>query len=134
MLPINKIYRKLFISLLMMVIASTVVQAQTTKPTWWFGVSGAANFNFYDGTTQRLNDNFIVPAAFHKGFGVRPYGSLLVEYRPLGIWGVSLNVAYDNRGAKFDGVVAPCDCPATLETNASYVSVEPSLRLAVPKT
>jgi hypothetical protein len=95
MLPTNKTYRKLFISLLMIVIASTAVQAQNTQPTWWFGVSGAANFNFYDGTTQRLNDNFIVPAAFHKGFGVRPYGSVLVEYRPLGIWGVSLNVAYD---------------------------------------
>ena len=43
-----------------------------------------------------------------------------------------LNVAYDGRGGKFDGVVAPCNCDATLNTNTSYVAVEPSLRLSVP--
>jgi hypothetical protein len=39
-------------------------------------------------------------------------------------------VAYDNRGGKFDQVMAPCDCPANLSTNISYVAVEPSLRFA----
>ncbi|MEO8796089.1 MAG: OmpA family protein [Daejeonella sp.] len=110
------------------------VQAQTTQPTWWFGVSGAANSNFYSGTTQRLNNSLIVPAAFHKGFGVQPFGSVFMEYRPAGILGLMFNVGYDGRGAKFDGVIAPCDCPATLKTNMSYLSVEPSLRFSMPSS
>lgn len=134
MLPINKIIRKITIGSLMVVTALSTVQAQTiTQPTWWFGVSGAANLNFYSGTTQRLNNSLIVPAAFHEGFGVRPYGSVFMEYRPAGILGAMLNVGYDGRGAKYDGVIAACDCPATLETNIDYITVEPSLRLAFSK-
>lgn len=41
-----------------------------------------------------------------------------------------LNVAYDNRGGKFEEVIAPCNCPANLSTNIGYIAVEPSLRLA----
>jgi outer membrane protein OmpA-like peptidoglycan-associated protein len=134
MLPINKILPKLITCMLMIIMAGTTVKAQTTQPTWWFGASGAANFNFYDGTTQRLTSSLIAPTAFHKGKGVTPYGSVLVEYRPVGVWGVMLNVAYDGRGGKFDGVVAPCDCPATLKTSTSYIAIEPSLRLSVPST
>lgn len=119
---------------MMILMASTSVKAQTTQPTWWFGLSGAANFNFYDGTTQRLTNSLIAPTAFHKGNDVRPYGSVLVEYRPAGIWGVMLNVAYDGRGGKFKDVVAPCNCPATLGTSTSYIAVEPSIRLGVPAT
>jgi len=100
------------------------------QPVWWFGVSGAANFNYYRGTTQMLNQSLTVPTAFHKGHGVKPYVSLLTEYRPNKVWGGMLNVAYDNRGGKFDGVMAPCNCPADLSTNISYIAVEPSLRLA----
>ncbi len=129
MLPTNKIIQKYFACSLMVLLACTTVKAQTTQPTWWYGVSAAANFNLYDGTTQRLDNSFIVPSAFHKGDGVRPYGSVLVEYRPGRIWGLMLNAGYDGRGAKLDDVVAPCDCPATLNTNISYVTVEPSLRL-----
>ncbi|MEO6521388.1 MAG: OmpA family protein [Mucilaginibacter sp.] len=126
--------QKLLIAALMVVIAGPSAMAQVTPPTWWFGVSGAGNFNWYDGTTQRLNNSLIVPTAFHKGFGVRPYASVLAEYRPAGIWGGMLNVAYDGRGAKFDEVIAPCNCPANLTANASYIAIEPSLRLAIPKT
>ncbi|HTD41385.1 MAG TPA: outer membrane beta-barrel protein, partial [Mucilaginibacter sp.] len=129
MLPTNKIIQKYLACSLMVLLACTTVKGQTTQPTWWFGVSGAANFNFYDGTTQRLDNSLIVPSAFHKGNGVRPYGSVLVEYRPGRIWGLMLNVGYDGRGAKLDGVIASCDCPATLKTDISYVSVEPSLRI-----
>lgn len=134
MLPINKTLPKLITCMLMIIMAGTAAKAQTTQPTWWFGASGAANFNFYDGTTQRLTSSLIAPTAFHKGKGVAPYGSVLVEYRPVGVWGVMLNVAYDGRGGKFDGVVAPCDCPATLKTSTSYIAIEPSLRLSVPST
>jgi outer membrane protein OmpA-like peptidoglycan-associated protein len=129
-----KTIKRAIIFSLMLVLSQITVQAQTTQPTWWFGVSGAANFNFYDGTTQTLNNSLIVPTAFHKGFGIRPYGSVLAEYRPAGIWGVMLNVGYDGRGGKFDGVVAPCNCDATLHTNTSYVTIEPSLRIAMPSS
>jgi outer membrane protein OmpA-like peptidoglycan-associated protein len=134
MLPTNKILQKFIICSMMLIFACAAVQGQTTQPTWWFGVSGAANFNFYDGTTQRLNNSLIVPTAFHKGTGIRPYGSVLAEYRPGRIWGVMLNVGYDGLGAKYDGVTAPCDCPATLSSGLSYVSIEPSLRLGFATT
>lgn len=118
---------------LMLIFAGTTGHAQKVQrplPVWWFGESGAANFNFYRGTTQMLNNSITVPAAFHKGSGVRPYASLLTEYRPNKIWGGMLNVAYDNRGGKFDAVIAPCNCEANLSTNTSYITVEPSLRVA----
>jgi hypothetical protein len=54
MLSTNKIVQKVITCFLMIIITVSTVKAQTTQPTWWFGVSGAANFNFYDGTTQRL--------------------------------------------------------------------------------
>jgi outer membrane protein OmpA-like peptidoglycan-associated protein len=130
MLPINKIIQKFALSLMMVILAYTTVQGQVIQPVWWYGVSGAANFNWYDGTTQRLNNSLFVPSAFHKGNGVRPYGSILLEYRPAGAWGVMLNAGYDSRAAKFDNVIAPCDCPASLKTNTDYVTIEPSLRWA----
>ena len=134
MIPKNKLIQKIIICSLMVILAHTSVQGQITQPTWWFGVSGAANFNFYDGTTQRLNNQLIVPAAFHKGNGVRPFASVLMEYRPTGILGFSLNLGYDGRGGKFDSVMAPCNCPATLKTNTDYITVEPSLRLSLPSS
>jgi len=119
---------KLIICLMVLFMAQTTVKAQDVQPTWWFGISGGANFNFFDGTTQRLNNSSIVPAAFHKGKGAGLYGSALVEYRPGRIWGGMLNLAYDSRAGKFDDVIAPCNCPATLKTNVSYFAIEPSLR------
>jgi len=126
---IDKISHKLIICFLTIAFMSTAANGQTTQPVWWFGVSGAANFNFYDGTTQRLDNALITPTPFHKGNGVRPYASLLVEYRPGPVWGGMLNVGYDGLGAKYDGVIAPCNCPAFLTSELSYVSIEPSLRL-----
>ncbi|TXT33886.1 MAG: OmpA/MotB domain-containing protein [Chitinophagaceae bacterium] len=121
------------VTLLMLVMASLSASAQTdtrTHPNWWFGVSGAANFNNYQGTTQKLNNSFTVPAAFHQGKGTKPYGSFLLEYRPKNVFGFMLNLAYDNRGGKFNQVIAPCNCPADLNTNLSYAVIEPSLRIA----
>jgi outer membrane protein OmpA-like peptidoglycan-associated protein len=125
--------KKLATVFLMLIFAGTAVNAQKvkrTQPVWWFGESAAANLNYYRGTTQILNNDKTVPAAFHKGSGVKPYLSLLTEYRPNKVLGGMLNVAYDNRGGKFDRVIAPCNCAADLSTNISYVTVEPSLRLA----
>ena len=133
MLPINKIIQKIIMLSLMVIFACTAVSAQTTQPKWWFGVSGAANFNFYDGTTQRLNNSLIVPTAFHKAKGVSPYASILLEYRPTRAFGLMLNVAYDGRDAKYDGVIAPCNCPANLQADLNYIAVEPSVRLGFNK-
>jgi outer membrane protein OmpA-like peptidoglycan-associated protein len=105
-------------------------EVKSSQPLWWFGGSVAANFNYFRGTTQMLNEALTVPTAFHKGNGVKPYVSLMTEYRPNKIWGGMLNVAFDNRGGKFDGVMAPCNCAMALSTNISYLTLEPSLRLA----
>ncbi len=120
----------LFLMLIFAGITGHTQKVERAQPVWWFGESGAANFNYYRGTTQMLNQSLTVPTAFHKGDGIRPYVSLLTEYRPNKVWGGMLNVAFDNRGGKFDDVMAPCNCPATLSTNISYLTVEPSLRLA----
>ncbi len=131
---LNNTSKQKFSSLLLALsIAGVTVHAQTEKraqPVWWFGQSVAANFNNFRGTTQMLNNNLSVPTAFHKGNGVKPYASLLTEYRPNKTWGGMLNIAFDNRGGKFDGVMAPCDCPANLSTNLSYVAIEPAVRIA----
>ena len=133
MLQYHKSKQKIALTFLVLIFAGVTVDAQKIKrsqPVWWFGESGAANFNHYRGTTQKLNNSLTTPTAFHKGEGVKPYASLLTEYRPGKVLGGMLNVAYDNRGGKFDQVMAPCNCPANLSTNISYVTVEPSLRLA----
>ncbi len=129
MITINRIKQRLIILMMLIIFAQSKAEAQTSQPTWWFGLSGAANLNFYDGTTQRMNNSLFVPTAFHRGEGIKPFGSFLMEYRPGPVWGFMLNLGYDGRGGKFDGVIAPCDCPATLKTNLSYLDIEPNLRL-----
>ncbi|MBD3749224.1 MAG: outer membrane beta-barrel protein [Sphingobacteriales bacterium] len=110
-----------------MIFAINSAKAQT----WWFGVSGAGNLNYYSGTTQRLDNSYFVPKAFHNGTGIKPYGSILMEYNSDKIFGFILNAAYDGRGGEFDDVMAPCNCPATLKTNLSYIALEPSLRINI---
>lgn len=112
-------------------IANTIAQdVERLEPKFWFGVSGAANFNMYSGTTQTLSSTFKSQNAFHDGFGIAPNGSILLEYRPTSVWGVMLNLGYDGRGGAFDGILEPCNCPADLTTGLSYFVVEPSLRVA----
>ena len=128
-----KITQKSIFLFLVIIFAGTNIQAQVVKrvhPNWWWGFSGAANFNSSRGLTQQLTNSFAVPTAFHNGNDRRPYGSLLMEYRKSNVVGFMLNAAYDNRGGKFDQVIAPCDCPADLSTNLSYAVIEPSLRIA----
>ncbi len=107
-----------------------------TMPKWLFGIAGAANFNFYEGTTRHLSADsymegpFMAPAAFHEGSGIKPYGAALIEYRLNDMWGINLNFGYDGRGGLWDEIMAPCDCPSELETNLSYLVFEPSLKFA----
>jgi outer membrane protein OmpA-like peptidoglycan-associated protein len=41
-----------------------------------------------------------------------------------------LQLGYDSRGGKFDQVITPCNCPADLAIELTYVTIEPSLRIA----
>ena len=115
-----------------MIMVSLTLASQTTprpQPKFWIGASGAANFNFYSGTTQTINSSVKAPAAFHDGFGVAPFASLLLEYRPHPILGVMLNVGYDDRSGTFNTVKAPCDCDEDLKTKLTYATFQPSLRI-----
>ena len=111
--------------------AQKTLEVKYTKPSWYFGVAGGANFNFYRGSTQQMNASFTSPKTFHNGFGTGLFIAPLLEYRPADSkWGVMLQAGYDNRKGKFDQVITACDCPADLKANMSYITVEPSLRFA----
>jgi len=103
---------------------------QRPQPKFWLGVSGAANLDFYTGTTQTLNPQVKAPTAFHDGFGFGGYVSVLGEYRFTPVWGAMLNIGYDGRGGSFKAVNAPCDCPEGLKAHVGYVTFEPALRIA----
>jgi hypothetical protein len=82
---INLMAKSLFISALILAGVQAPLRAQETqytKPSWWFGLAGGANLNFYNGSTYKLNSEFTQPATFHKGFGVGLYAAPLVEYSP----------------------------------------------------
>lgn len=111
--------------------SSVAQETQYEKPTWLFGVAAGANFNFYRGTTQRINTDLMVPTAFHDGDGVGLFAAPLIEYRfPNSVWGIMLQAGYDNRQGEWDQVISPCNCPMDLSTGLSYVTIEPSLRIA----
>nr|MBA3705808.1 flagellar motor protein MotB [Bacteroidota bacterium] len=132
--PYNKIIKNIFFSTIILTGVQSSLQAQKveyTKPSLWVGAAGGANFNFYRGSTQHLNSDLTVPTAFHDGFGVGLYAAPLLEFhRPDSRWGVMLQAGYDNRKGKFKEIITPCNCPADLSANLSYITVEPSLRFA----
>ncbi len=100
-------------------------------PSWWFGAAAGANFNFYQGSTQQLNADVIVPAVFHDGKGVGLYLAPLLEFhKPDTRLGFMLQAGYDGRSGTFDQIVNPCNCPADLSAKLTYLTIEPSLRLA----
>ena len=114
----------------------TPIQAQDsiqyTKPSWYFGVAAGANINFYQGSTRVLNEVITTINTFHNGSGVGLFAAPLIEYRPADSrWGVILQAGYDSRQGKFDEKIAnSCNCPEDLNTDLSYITVEPSLRFA----
>lgn len=132
---LNKLPLKSFIlTALVCLTTQTSVQAQEiqySNPSWWFGAAAGANFNFYRGSTQVINENFSPPTAFHDGFGAGLYLAPLLEYhRPDSYLGFMFQAGYDSRRGKFDEVITPCNCPADLSTKLSYLTIEPSIRLA----
>jgi outer membrane protein OmpA-like peptidoglycan-associated protein len=132
--PYSLPIKSLILSALILTGIQATLQAQVdqyTKPSWWFGAAAGANFNYYRGTTQELNLDLTVPSAFHDGGGVGLYLAPLLEYhRPDSRLGFMLQAGYDSRKGKFEQVFTPCNCPADLSTKLSYITVEPSLRLA----
>ncbi|RUT69493.1 flagellar motor protein MotB [Flavobacterium cupreum] len=114
--------------------AHTTLQAQETyytKPSWYFGVAGATNFNFYRGSTHQLNSNLTPPVTFHNGEGAGLYLAPLVEfYKADTMLGFMFQAGYDSRKGSFDQKVTPCNCPADLSTGLSYITIEPSIRFA----
>jgi len=123
----------ILIAIACMSIPSTLLaqDVKYTRPAWQFGVAAGANFNFYRGSTQNLNADFTSPTTFHNGNGLGLYLAPVIEYhRPNTILGVMLQAGYDNRKGTFDQVRTPCNCPADLDADVSYISVEPSIILA----
>jgi outer membrane protein OmpA-like peptidoglycan-associated protein len=129
----NKVFRALLISVLIVLSTTTFAQKDTVnlKPSFWVGGAVGANFNFYRGSTQDINADLFSYPAFHNGQGVGLFlAPALVYHNPDKVLGVMLEVGYDNRKGEFDKVTTPCNCPADLKTNLSYITVEPSLRVA----
>ncbi|SMO71254.1 OmpA family protein [Gracilimonas mengyeensis] len=106
-------------------------ETEYTMPAWRFGVSGGANFNFYRGTTQNLYDDYMTHAPFGHGQGVGLFAAPVIEYHPDGsLFGFNFKAGYDSRQGEFDDQMSPCGCPLDLSTDLSYITVEPSLRIA----
>ncbi|MEX1000706.1 MAG: OmpA family protein [Crocinitomicaceae bacterium] len=133
--PYKLSVKNILLALLIITGFQTPLKAQTqeqyTKPSWWFGAAGAANFNFHRGSTQELNEDFTSPAAFHNGFGIGLFlGPTIEYYRPNSVLGFIFQMGYDSRKGKFAETLTPCNCPADLSTKLSYLTIEPSLRIA----
>lgn len=106
-------------------------EVQYTRPSWFFGVAAASNFNLYRGSTHQLNSSLTPPATFHEGDGAGLYLAPVIEFhKPDARWGFMFQAGYDSRKGSFDQVMTPCDCPADLSTDLSYITVEPSIRFA----
>ena len=130
----NKLFKILILISIILVGVQNFSQAQditVPRPIWMFGVAVGGNGNFYRGSTQQLNDNFATPEVFHNGKGLGIYiAPTIIYHNPNKVLGAMLEVGYDSRKGKFDQVTTPCNCPADLSTNLSYISVEPSIRIA----
>ncbi len=127
-------YKTIIVLGLLVIITDNKVHAQSleyARPSWWFGAAAAANMNYYNGSTQRLNASLEPPVTFNKGFGADLFAGALIEYyRPNAHWGFMLQGGYDGKASSFAEEISPCNCPANLSTNLSYISIEPSLRFA----
>lgn len=126
--------KSLIVSALIMIGIQASVQAQEVQysaPSWYFGVAGAANFNFYNGSTNKLTNGFTPPVVFEKGDGIGLYLAPSIEYyKPGTRLGFILQAGLDSRRGYFKQVISDCNCPTNLSTNLSYITIEPSIRLA----
>ena len=133
--PYAQSIKSFILSAVVLLGVQTPMQAQDsiqyTAPSWYFGVAAGGNINFYRGSTQQLNAELTVPTTFQKGDGLGLYVAPLIEYRPADSrWGIMFQGGYDSRKGAFNTVTTPCNCPADLITDLSYLTIEPSLRFA----
>lgn len=105
---------------------------QYERPAWQFGLVGGANQNYYQGTTQSLNAGTFAPTAFGHGDGTGLFLASTIEYhRPNTVFGFMLQTGFDSRRGAYDQVTTKCcPSPSDLSTELSYLTVEPSLRIA----
>lgn len=133
-IPNKSPLKSLFLITLLWLSTLTSVHAQEinyTKPSWFFGVAAASNYNLYSGSTHQLNAGLTPPVTFHDGDGAGLYLAPLIEFhKPDARWGFMFQAGYDSRKGSFDQVISPCNCPADLSTDLSYITVEPSIRFA----
>lgn len=126
----------LVLGILIFIGANATLQAQEvakeySKPSWYFGLGAGANFNFYDGSTQQLTASFTPPVVFHKGNDIGLFLAPSIEYyKPDTRFGFIFQAGLDSRKANFDQQLTDCNCPADLNTNLNYITIEPSLRFA----
>ena len=133
----KQILKGLIVGALIITGIESPLQAQEveySKPSWYFGVAGGANFNFYDGSTQQLNAAFTPATTFHEGDGIGLFLAPSIEFhKPDTRFGFILQAGLDSRKGDFDQQLTDCNCPADLSTDLSYITVEPSLRFAPTK-
>jgi outer membrane protein OmpA-like peptidoglycan-associated protein len=126
--------KSLLLLTLLWLTIQTPIQGQEinyTKPSWYFGVAAATNYSFYRGSTHQLNSNLTPPVTFHNGEGAGLYLAPVIEYyKPNTRLGFMFQAGYDSRKGSFDQKTTPCNCPADLSTELSYITVEPSIRIA----
>jgi len=129
----NSIFKSLTLTVILLfgvAISGEAQEFEYSRPTFWVGAAAAVNANFHRGSTQKLNNDFTSPVAFHDGNNIGLYVAPLIEYQsPSGI-GAMLQVGYDSRNSIFEQQTTVCNCPADLSTRLNYLSVEPSLRLS----
>lgn len=132
--PNNRPLKSLLLLTLLWLTIQTPIQGQEinyTKPSWYFGVAAATNYSFYRGSTHQLNSNLTPPVTFHNGEGAGLYLAPVIEYyKPNTRLGFMFQAGYDSRKGSFDQKTTPCNCPADLSTELSYITVEPSIRIA----
>src|SRR5213593_2997642 len=104
-------------------------QTRGVEPEWWYGGALGANFNYYGGEVRALNAGTLTPAPFSKGAGTGLYLAPLIEFHPDPVWGGMLHLGYDSRRGSWDDVSSG-GSTTTLSTSLSYLSLEPSLRVA----
>jgi outer membrane protein OmpA-like peptidoglycan-associated protein len=102
-----------------------------TKPSWKFGLAAGVNYNMFTGSTHELSTTFTPPVIFHEGSGLGLFLAPHWEFHPASsMLGIMLQAGYDNRQGAFNQIATPCNCPADLTTDLSYITIEPSLRFA----
>jgi len=108
----------------------TTLTRKDTIPSWWFGAAVGGNLNYYRGSTQNVNANLFSYPAFHNGNGIGLYiAPVVIFHNPEKVFGGMFELGYDNRKGKFNEVTTPCNCPADLKTNLSYITIEPSIHM-----